>query len=80
MPLRTFVHDINESLHVIRLAAEATRFEQAEQRLTAERLDQRLQTILDQVQHLTIPCEMCIRDRPCTQRDAPTIWDWRSWI
>lgn len=53
MPLRTFVHDINESLHVIRLAAEATRFEQAEQRLTAERLDQRLQTILDQVQHLT---------------------------
>lgn len=54
---RTFVHDANQCLHVIRLTAEALRLEQAEGRLASERLDRRLAIILDQVDHLGLLLE-----------------------
>ncbi|OJX76772.1 hypothetical protein [Magnetospirillum sp. 64-120] len=53
MLTRTFVHDANQSLHVIRLAAEALAFEHGDGRLSAERLQKRVAAILSQVDHLT---------------------------
>jgi len=50
---RTFVHDANQCLHVIRLAAESLALEHGDGRLTDERLDKRIGTILGQVDHLT---------------------------
>ena len=50
---RAFVHDANQYLHIIRLAAESLALDHGEGRLTAERLDKRISTILGQVEHLT---------------------------
>lgn len=53
MLTRAFVHDANQSLHVIRLAAEALALEHEDGRLSAERLHKRVAAILTQVEHLT---------------------------
>lgn len=53
MLTRAFVHDANQSLHVIRLAAEALALEHGDGRLSAERLQKRVTAILTQVEHLT---------------------------
>ncbi|MCA1907497.1 MAG: hypothetical protein LDL39_03960 [Magnetospirillum sp.] len=53
MLTRAFVHDANQSLHVIRLAAEALALEHGDGRLSAERLQKRVAAILTQVEHLT---------------------------
>ncbi|MGE4281039.1 MAG: hypothetical protein AB7G62_15730 [Magnetospirillum sp.] len=53
MVTRAFIHDANQSLHIIRLAAEALAFEQSEGRLAPERLNKRINAILSQVEHLT---------------------------
>lgn len=53
MLTRAFVHDANQSLHVIRLAAEALVLEHGDGRLSAERLQKRVSAILAQVEHLT---------------------------
>ena len=53
MVTRAFIHDANQSLHIIRLAAEALAFEQNEGRLSPERLHKRIDAILSQVDHLT---------------------------
>ncbi|KAF0222861.1 MAG: Response regulator [Rhodospirillaceae bacterium] len=50
---RAFVHDANQCLHVIRLAAESLSLDDTDGRLTPERLRKRIDTILDQVDHLT---------------------------
>lgn len=50
---RAFVHDANQCLHVIRLAAESLEMEQREGRLNAEKLGKRLQAILSQVDTLS---------------------------
>jgi len=53
MLTRAFVHDANQSLHVIRLAAEALAMEHSDGRLSGERLSKRIAAILTQVDHLT---------------------------
>ncbi|MBR9972080.1 response regulator [Magnetospirillum sulfuroxidans] len=50
---RTFVHDANQCLHVIRLAAESLALEHGDGKLTDERLNKRIGTILGQVDQLT---------------------------
>jgi CheY-like chemotaxis protein len=50
---RAFVHDANQCLHVIRLAAESLSLDDKDGRLTPERLRKRIDTILGQVDHLT---------------------------
>lgn len=50
---RAFVHDANQCLHIIRLAAESLTLDQGDGRLTTERLDKRVSTILGQVEQLT---------------------------
>lgn len=50
---RAFVHDANQCLHVIRLAAESLALDDNDGRLTPERLRKRIDTILDQVDYLT---------------------------
>lgn len=50
---RAFVHDANQCLHVIRLAAESLSLDDNDGRLTPERLRKRVDTILGQVDHLT---------------------------
>ena len=50
---RAFVHDANQCLHVIRLAAETLALESGDGRLDPERLHKRVDVILSQVEHLT---------------------------
>lgn len=66
---RPFVHDANQCLHVIRLAAEASRLEHAEGRLSADRLGRRLEVILDQVELLSALLERA--ERPEEKSPAP---------
>lgn len=66
MPSRAFIHDVNQCLHVIRLAAESLSLEHREGRLEAEKLDKRLRAILTQVDALS-----ALMDQRPPQRHTP---------
>lgn len=70
MLTRAFIHDANQCLHVIRLAAEALALEHGEGRLTPDRLARRVDAILGQVEHLGA----LISDSPTPSGpDAPPV-------
>lgn len=70
---RAFVHDANQCLHVIRLAAEAMALESKEGRLSPERLDKRVDAILGQVEHLTTLIGGMAEPAPLPLPSAPFV-------